>query len=231
MDLSRLSIIVPTKNEEKNIVRFLKSIPAGIEVILIDASTDQTLELAEAARPEIITIRNSELNIAAARQHGATYSKRDWLLFTDSDIHFSPLYFKHILDLPVGDAYYGEKRTASSKFRTYDFLFRLGQGIIDRLGIPSASGSNMIIHKQAFTDVGGFDIELSCNEDTEIFFRLHKQKKHIQFVPQLVVVSHDDRRLESGVVRKLTHSFLRSVGLYFDILNKKQRNSDWGYWK
>ncbi|MGH8581125.1 MAG: glycosyltransferase, partial [Gammaproteobacteria bacterium] len=38
MNLSELTVIVPTRNEEKNIPRFLASVPEAVELIVVDAS-------------------------------------------------------------------------------------------------------------------------------------------------------------------------------------------------
>ncbi len=38
MKLSELTVIVPTRNEEKNIARFQRSVPDAVELIVVDAS-------------------------------------------------------------------------------------------------------------------------------------------------------------------------------------------------
>ena len=40
-----LTVIVPTRNEERNIGNFLGSIPEGIRLVVVDASTDSTPDI------------------------------------------------------------------------------------------------------------------------------------------------------------------------------------------
>lgn len=230
MNLHDLAIIVPTKNEEKNIIRFLKSIPEHLEVILVDASSDQTVEIAKKLRPSIQIITQTHRNIAEARQIGAQYAKKKWLLFTDADVHFSKNYFAFLKRVPIALAYYGSKYSKSTLYKGYDTAFEIGQTILHNFGIPAASGSNMIVHKKTFWRIGGFDTTLQCNEDTELFYRLARKKAKIYHDPKLKVTSHDDRRLKRGVIQKWIHTFTRCIALYFNVLNKEQKSQDWGYW-
>lgn len=231
MQRNQISIIVPTKNEEKNIVHFLRSVPNDIEVILVDASQDDTRATAHRTHHKVSCYVEPQLNIAQARQFGARRAKTPWLLFSDADVHFSENYFSNLEMLPNADAYYGRKQSSSDEYYIYDQVFSYGQGLSQFFGIPAASGSNMMIHRDAFQHVGGFDCTLTCNEDTEIFYRLQKKQKVIHFAHQLSVTSHDDRRLRTGASKKLLHTITRCTALYFNLLNEEQKKSDWGYWK
>ena len=54
-----VSIVIPARNEAKNLYHFLPSIPANIgEIILVDGhSTDDTIAIAQKLRPDIRIIR------------------------------------------------------------------------------------------------------------------------------------------------------------------------------
>ena len=78
--------------------------------------------------------------------------------------------------------------------------------------------------------VGGFDLRLTCNEDSEIAWRLARRGFKVEFDPALVVFAHDHRRLQSGVLRKTLHSLTRCALIYLNLLPDRWRRSDWGYW-
>jgi cellulose synthase/poly-beta-1,6-N-acetylglucosamine synthase-like glycosyltransferase len=101
---------------------------------------------------------------------------------------------------------------------------------LDRLRIPAASGSNLLVLAQAFAAIGGFDTELPCNEDSELVWRLARRGYSFKFEPELVVWATDHRRLRRGRALKAMHTLARCGLLYFDLLPKAWRSHDWGYW-
>lgn len=229
MELSNVTIVVPTKNEAHNIECFCASIPPEVMLILVDASTDDTRQRVAQLRPNRTLIISSTLHIAPARHLGAQIASTPWLLFTDADIHFAPDYFTRLQSLGAGDALYGAK-LSQDEFQGFYRSFRRWQGIFDFLGVPAASGSNLLIRRAAYFQVGGFDLVLRVNEDTEIGWRLKRAGCQVTFAPELVVYAHDHRRLRKGAWRKNLHSLLRCTLLYFNLIPPQRRSDDWGYW-
>ena len=66
------------------------------------------------------------------------------------------------------------------------------------MGVPAASGSNLLIKKTICERGGGFDTELVCNEDSEIVWRLKDHGIKVAFASDLVVHATDHRRLYKG---------------------------------
>jgi len=91
------SVIVPTKNERHNLPRLLASLPDDVELLLCDASDDDTPELALHLRPHNTRVLSVAGSIAAARQAGAEASTGDLLVFSDADVTFAPDYFERLL--------------------------------------------------------------------------------------------------------------------------------------
>jgi glycosyltransferase involved in cell wall biosynthesis len=229
MQLSDLTIVVPTKNEAHNIGRFLAGIPQGVNLIVVDASEDATPDLVLTTRPHKTNVIRHPARIAGARQIGAEAAGTSWLLFTDADVTFDVGYFDRILAYGACDALYGPK-LAPGSFGAYYRWFSRGQGWLHRLGIPAASGSNLAVQRQVCLDSGGFDTDLLCNEDSEFGWRLARQGYRIVFAPDLAVLEHDHRRLRRGVVRKSVHSVTRCALLYTGLMPRRWRGLDWGYW-
>jgi hypothetical protein len=63
--LDDVSVIVPTKDERAHLPAFLASLPAAVELVVVDASRDGTDRLAEQLRPQRTLVIRSPLGIAA----------------------------------------------------------------------------------------------------------------------------------------------------------------------
>jgi glycosyltransferase involved in cell wall biosynthesis len=93
----KITAVVLTKNEEKNIRRCLKSVDFCEEVIVIDDySTDKTLEKIQNPKSQIpnkpkIQIFKRKLNgdFAEQRNFGMSKASNDWILFLDADEEIS----------------------------------------------------------------------------------------------------------------------------------------------
>lgn len=90
---SSISIILPTKNESKNlaaVLHSLKSLYPHAEILVInDGSTDDTAALAKAAGVSVIDHPYSMGNGAAIKT-GARHAKNDVLVFMDADGQHDP---------------------------------------------------------------------------------------------------------------------------------------------
>jgi glycosyltransferase involved in cell wall biosynthesis len=83
-----ISVIVPTKNEADNIRGLLRTIPTDIELVVCDASTDPTVDVALELRPDRTIVVHAPGTIAEARQRGAHVASGDVLVFSDADVEF-----------------------------------------------------------------------------------------------------------------------------------------------
>lgn len=233
MKLKELTIVLPTKNEAHNIVPFLASTPEMMTLIIVDASDDHTPHLIEATRPAHTKLVRSQAHIAEARNIGAAAAETPWVLFTDADISFAPDYFGRLQSYSsaaaLNGALYGPK-LSQEEYATYYRWFSRGQQLLASLGIPAVSGSNLLVHRETFLAVGGFDATLTCNEDSELGWRLTRRKYPVVFAPDLVVYERDHRRLHRGVVRKTIHSLVRCLLLFTGLMPAQLRRGDWGYW-
>lgn len=229
MKTSDITVVLPTRNEEKNIPIFLASLPETCHLIVVDASEDRTAELIKEIRPDRTRVLRSQCTIPEARQAGTDMATTKWLLFTDADIVFPPHYFNYLAQYETYDCIYGAKLSVK-EFRNYYRYFAYGQQLSHRLGIPAATGSNLLVRRSVVANVGGFDPELVCNEDSELVWRIKRTGHRIAFASNLAVYATDHRRLERGILRKILHSFLRCGLLYLDLIPDRWRRLDWGYW-
>jgi cellulose synthase/poly-beta-1,6-N-acetylglucosamine synthase-like glycosyltransferase len=170
--------------------------------------------------------------VSAKRQSGAELAQSRWVLFTDADIQFAPGYFNKLKGSLKGDLVYGPK-LSSQKHLLYYGIFFLGQALFSVIGVPGASASNMVVRRQALLDVGGFDKNFSCNEDTDLAFRLARANYHLRWEPGLLVYNTDHRRLRRGAVWRYGHILSRALLIYLSlrkVIPRRWLYSDWGYW-
>jgi glycosyltransferase involved in cell wall biosynthesis len=227
--LGDLTIVLPTRNESHNILTFLDSIPPPVMLVVIDASEDSTTDLITSHRPEKTVVMKHPGSVTEARQLGAEVAKTPWLLFTDADVVFAAEYFDRLSRYDDFDLVYGPK-LSTGKFTLYYEWFTAGQRSLHSMGIPAASGSNLLIKRRALSTLGGFDLRLTCNEDSELAWRARWSGLRIAFAKDLVVYARDHRRLERGLMRKTLHSLARCALLYLDFMPERWRTHDWGYW-
>lgn len=230
--LDTLSVVIPTRNEAALIGRFLAALPEWVELVVVDASDDETPAIIERTRPYNTRLIRSPASIAEAREIGAAAARGEWLIFSDADVRFAPGYFERFVRYAGADAVYGPKY-ATSAYRWYSTIFTGGQRMAHALGFPAASGSNMAVRREVLTAIGGFRRDLPVNEDSELFLRLAHRGYRIRFAADLAVYSLDDRRLRRGAVRKLAHSTARcaliALGMRIPLPQRLLRH-DWGYW-
>jgi len=231
MQLDQITVIVPTRNEENNIVAFCQSLPPDVWLVVVDASEDTTPDLVRRHRPERTRVVSEPSNVVEARQIGARLAETEWLLFSDADVVLAPGYGERLAAYGSErcDVLYGTK-LSQDRFQAYYRRFRWGQGMLHRSGIPAASGSNLLIRRDAFWASGGFDLRLTVNEDSEIAWRLKREGYRVCFDSGLIVYARDHRRLEQGTLRKTLHSVARCALLFAGLMPERWRSANWGYW-
>lgn len=104
----KLSAVIITKNEEKNIARALKSVSFADEVIVMDAqSTDRTVDIAASLGAKVFI--NPWPGYGPQRNFAAAQASGNWLLVVDADEEVTPELAQEIratLESPEKDFYW-----------------------------------------------------------------------------------------------------------------------------
>ncbi len=158
-----VSVIITTKNEERNIINCLKSIKKqsykNIEIIVVDNnSTDKTKQF---TRKFTKKVYNKGPERSAQRNYGVSKSKGSWILYLDADMILSRNVVKdcvnniktrivgmYLPEIIIGDSYW-------SKVRRFERSFYDGT-VIDCV---------RFVRKSVFNKIGGFDLNLTGPED------------------------------------------------------------------
>ncbi len=189
----RISILIAARNEEHTILNCLQAIerldyPSGNIEVLIgdDSSTDRTRATVDAfiknkPRYKLFTITQ---NMGKAQGKGnvlahlAKQATTDYFFFTDADITVPRKWLQALLsqlEPEVGVVTGITTTTGSSLFsrlQSLDWLYALGlMQVVSDLKLPvSTMGNNMLIRREAYEAVGGFEtIDFSVTEDVAIF--------------------------------------------------------------
>jgi len=179
-----LSIIIPTLNEEKNLSRLLPLIAKGgfddYEIIVADnGSKDKTIEI---ARSFDCIITKGGLP-ARGRNNGARAAKGDILFFMDADLKFGPKdflkravkYFKEN-DLDVASfPIFPQKNNIYLNPLTINLFYNYPQIVLKKLFPLGAMG--IMVKKDIFERVGGFDESITLAEDVYFVGQAHKLGK------------------------------------------------------
>ena len=109
-----LSVVIITKNEEKNILRCLESVKWADQIVLVDSqSTDRTVEIANEYGAKIISPEWQ--GYGPAKKAGVDSADHDWVLSLDADEVLSESLIEEIKDLlskdNLADGYYIPRKT------------------------------------------------------------------------------------------------------------------------
>jgi len=223
----KISIIIPTRNEESIIEKTLKSLKAGLliphEIIVTDgASTDKTVEIAKMYADKVVEHTGpNRQTIAEGRNAGAAVATGEFLVFMDADCSFMNPddFFKIALedfDDPKLVALTGWLRVLPEYETLADYLVFNIQNVqslfvnkILHYGI-SPGGEFQMIRADTFRQLGGYKEHLIAGEDIELFFRLSRIGR--TRLDRRLKVFHTGRRAHKiGWPRLLSLWFLNSV--------------------
>ena len=192
---TRISIVIPAKNEELLLPDLLEGIRAQskqpFEVIIGDAgSTDRTLEIAAQFG---CTVVEGGLP-AAGRNSGARSARGEIVLFLDSDVRIEPDFLRginhqiHARGLQCGTVYNipvyrpGDKGYTRASVRGLDrliyFLHNAGLVFSAMIRFPYATGTCMFCDRELFAALGGFDESIAVFEDSEFANRAQKDARY-----------------------------------------------------
>jgi len=211
------SIIIPSLNEEENLSLLLQSIAMqsykNFEVIIADSfSKDKTklIALSFKNRIEKLTfIQKRFKNVSLARNYGASLAKNEFLIFFDADIKIEKKFLEEInkkANLYNLDALTVWNRAEKGIKGKFIFtLMNISMTLFQKIK-PAANGPCIIVKKNFFKKVGGFNTEIVFGEDFDLIQRLVKiGAKFAVFSTPILYVS--TRRFEKeGLILSLYKS-------------------------
>ena len=188
----KLSVVVPTLNEECGLARALASIPGGAEIIVADGrSEDRTREIATSQGAQVV---EGALGRGAQMNLGAKAATGDTLLFLHADCELSPGANEAIrealsnLDV-VGGSFALRVQPATLGLT----LVSVGSNLRARfLGLPYGDQA-LFVRRSEFEKIGGYT-EIPIMEDVDFAKRLRARGRMISLdVPVTTTPRHWER--------------------------------------
>lgn len=206
-----LSFIIPAYNEARFIERCIRSIQSNVggvyehEIILIDnASTDQTAAIAESLGVEVLK-KDRKYTISAVRNAGVKASRGDILIFIDGDVYLHDSWIEHVP--PVLKRLQEEDWVAGSVYAVdpdASWIPKVWfQPWFDQQEqVSFINGGHLLMTRELFDRIGGFDESMETGEDHEICERARAAGAEISNLPELMAV-------HLGYPNSLGHFFRR----------------------
>jgi glycosyltransferase involved in cell wall biosynthesis len=149
VDKPRVSVVIPTLNEERNVAWVLERLPDLVdEVVLVDGrSTDRTVEVAKAVRPDIRVVLETQPGKGAALRAGFAAARGEFIVMIDADGSMDPGEIERFVEaLKEGSDF-----VKGSRFAT-------GGGTADmssirRLGNDALRTAVNVLYRTNFTDL------------------------------------------------------------------------------
>ena len=215
----KLSIIIPTLNEEKYLPRLLNSIEIqnflDFEIIVSDGdSKDNTKKIATLHNCQLVV--SNKRSPACQRNVGAKQAQGEILLFLDADTCLPKSFLQRSYhefcrkNLEVAGFYlkFGRSRFVFRLFTaTYNSVCFLMQRIF-----PTSVGVGIMVSKAAHERIGGFDEGIFIGEDYDYTKRISKFGKYRMIASSYI--NYSVRRLEKEGVLKVLWKWAKG-SLYF----------------
>ncbi|HEY1985555.1 MAG TPA: glycosyltransferase [Terracidiphilus sp.] len=172
-ELSGFSIVVPARNEERNLPHLMSSIREEdlqpLEIIIIDdASDDRTAIVAKAWGATVITARPLQQGWTGktwACHQGAGEVGSDVLMFLDADTYFEPGGLRKVIAsyraaaaVPVAFSvipYHVMRKPYEELSLFFNLLMAMGAGGFGLIGKPRLFGQSLVIARDIYERSGG----------------------------------------------------------------------------
>lgn len=200
-----VSIIINTKNEEKNIERCLNSIKEQVykdyEVIVVDNhSTDETVKIAGSFGAQISVFGPER---SEQKNYGAGLAKGNFLLFLDADMELTPSAVGScvsranegygsivIAEESVGNGFWSKCRALEKRMYFNDSLIEAPR----------------FFKKEVFQEVGGYTTGMVSGEDWDLREKVKKNRVKMGRINDLVYHHEGDLKLADSLKKKFYYS-------------------------
>jgi glycosyltransferase involved in cell wall biosynthesis len=212
----KVSIVIPTLNEENYVGRVLSDIDTQIrkahEVIVVDGkSEDATASVVE--RFPGVDLLIGAPPVANQRNLGGRKASGDILIFLDADVRLSETFLEGFLErieqrnLDIACPLYMPYRS-TLLIKTIHAYINVVFVVLQK-ALPYGAGHCIAVKREIFQQSPGFDSNLKIGEDVALVRKLSKGHRFGIVATQLFV--SDRRYKEEGVPRMLMKILLLSI--------------------
>jgi len=226
MIVNRTSIIIPTYNYGRFVAEAIESalrqtLPPLEVIVVDDGSTDDTWNVVLSFGDRVRYIRQDNAGVCAARNRGVAESKGELIAFLDADDIWEPEALERQVARFAEDPEIGLVHCGIRKFdtRTGETLTMHVDGLEGWVAtelllwerpVIVGPGGGIVVRREAFDDVGGFDPLLKVGEDWDFCYRLAKKYK-VGFVPAVLI----NYRSHAAAAHLNVTEMERGMGLFY----------------
>lgn len=243
-DFPLVSVITPTYKRPDTLPRTIDSVLnqtySSVEIIVVDDNNPdsegrkrtETIMAPYADNPRVRYIKHEKnKNGSAARNTGVRNSTAKYIAFLDDDDEFLPekieAQVKKLESLPKewGCCYslaYTKKQDGPLVPLEEN---REGNLFLDALtrDLSFVAGSNLMVRRDVFDEVGGFDETFKRNQDKEFVTKvLHKYKIAYSQTPGVIVYVHDNHSYFKAL--DVDRQYIECFANYVSTLSKEEQN-------
>lgn len=222
-----ISVVIPTYNREKTILRALNSVLrqtySNIEAIVVDdGSTDSTAQIVGNCADERVRLISFSSNQGAnkARNVGISEAKGEYIAFQDSDDEWMEdkleKQLAHMLETSVKAVYCpyilfdaGKTSIVPEYYRNQDIYEKNVAEVLKKTNIVGTP--TLMVKRELFSTIGMFDEDMKRRQDYEFIIRLAKQEP-IGYVKEPLVKVY---RMEESITSNM-HLILGAYARIFE---------------
>lgn len=227
-----IDVVIPVYNGERFILQALFSVaqqtyPPDRIIVVDDGSTDNTPELVRGFKTDIPVeyVRKSNGGLSSARNAGISMCIGDFIAFLDADDEWYPEKLEEQINVfqksdlqNLGVVYCGyniidENGNRTDKYFVLELDPSIRGNVFDRLleaNKIAGSGSGVLVRRESFEKVGGFDESLRACEDWDMWLRLAEYYEFDFASKELVKI----RRHHGNMQRDTMHMFANVLMFY-----------------
>jgi len=178
-----VSFVIPVLNGERDISRCLSSIQRlhfpseAYEVIVMDnGSTDRTRHIVREFGINCLVVPN--VHVSALRNQGVSRAQGAFIAFVDADVELTPDWLHHGLEVfkdqrvVVSGCFPGVPKEKTWVQRAWDVHQRGRQHTHSPSPVSWLPSMNLIVRREDFLAVSGFNEQLKTVEDVDLCYRI-----------------------------------------------------------
>lgn len=188
--MPRISVVIPTHNYGAFVGRAIQSVLDQTQrvhelVVVDDGSTDNTADVLADFAPRITALTTQGVGVSAARNLGARHTSGDYLAFLDADDAWLPTKLERQLPLFGDVPNVGAVGCANTVYASNGDVIRTRyfpnpaddarqrlHDVIRKTSWMGSSNSGVLMKREVWDALGGFDETLVSAEDWDLWMRL-----------------------------------------------------------
>lgn len=213
----KLSIIILNYNNKNIIFKSINSLLKyntyyNYEIIVVDnGSTDGSYELLEKKyKNKIKLLKNTKNGCSSGRNLGVSASSREYIMFLDSDQWATNPYWLSAYETILNNydnigligwaaGFFNKSGFAYHVVDSFPYRY-MPANLLARKDIGYLGSGGMLLKKELFDSVGGFDLKYdpTCYEDTDFSLKIRNTKYEFVYCPYLGIIHLPHQTTNSG---------------------------------